>query len=239
MIIVELVCGLVLGYVAGSFLESFLHEHVSDAPKHRVRQWRRFPGLYRVLIETHFSHHVIHHFQTFKKDHVTQFASPEERAALEKALAARGQHGQDIIAGNFATRLRGEGGIVFALPSICTGTLIGLVAPVWLGVGAALTLALPPLFSHVIHPYLHMRFEDGQRLAPPMLAWLLRTRYMRAVYRNHFIHHRYKGTSNYNLVLGADLLRRRTRKLTASDLQAMRDVGMPLPSSGASADRFC
>ena len=34
---------------------------------------------------------------------------------------------------------------------------------------------------------------------------------MKAVYRNHFMHHRYDGTSNFNLVLGADILRRRVR----------------------------
>ena len=51
---------------------------------------------------------------------------------------------------------------------------------------------------------------------------------MKAVYRNHFMHHRYDGTSNYNLVLGADILRKRVRVPSSDDISAMAEIGMPL-----------
>ena len=73
-----------------------------------------------------------------------------------------------------------------------------------------------------------MPFAEGQRRAPPLMAWLLRTRYLKAVYRNHFMHHRYGGTGNYNLVLGADYVRRCLRRPDDGDLRAMREVDMPL-----------
>jgi hypothetical protein len=228
MIVAEILAGMAIGYAAGSLLESTLHEYVSDAPARFLKVWRRHPMLFRVFLNTHFSHHVVHHYQTFRKDHVTQFESATHRAKLENWLLRRGRHGRVIIGGDFANKLHAEGAVVFAMPSTVAGLALGSVAPVSTAAAAALTLALPPLFSYFIHPYLHMPFSEGQRQAPWMVAILLKTRYMKAVYRNHFMHHRHGGTSNYNLVLGADFVRRRVRKPDADAIHAMRDVGMPL-----------
>src|SRR5437764_310198 len=49
--------GLALGYIIGSFIESILHEYVSDAPASWVRRWRCYPRLFRVPLNTYFSHH--------------------------------------------------------------------------------------------------------------------------------------------------------------------------------------
>ena len=38
----------------------------------------------------------------------------------------------------------------------------------------------------------------------------------------------YDGTSNYNLVLGADILRKRVRVPSSEDVRAMAEIGMPL-----------
>ena len=51
---------------------------------------------------------------------------------------------------------------------------------------------------------------------------------MGAIYRNHFMHHRYGGASNFNLVLGADYLRGRMRTPSSAAGAAMREVGMPV-----------
>jgi hypothetical protein len=222
------VVGLSLGYFIGSILESVLHEYVSDAPKHFVETWRRYPRLFRVMINTRFSHHVVHHYLTFRTNHVTQFTSREERERLEALLLARGRHGRIIIAGQFANKLHAEGGFIFALPSILSGVALGMFAPASLAIGAAMTLSLPPLFSYFIHPYLHMSFNEARRGAPPLTAWLLQTRYVKAMYVNHYMHHRYGGTSNYNLVLGADYLRRRMRKPSGEDVIAMKAIGLPV-----------
>jgi hypothetical protein len=200
--ILEAGVGFLIGYLAGSLLESILHEYVSDAPARFMRFWHRHPRLFRVMINSQFSHHVIHHYKTFRRDHVTQFETAQERELLEAQLLARGRHGRIIIDGNFANRVHAEGAFVFALPAILVGAALALVAPVAVAIGAAIGLSLPPLFSYFLHPYFHMRFEDGQKVAPPAIRLLLRTRYMRAIYRNHFMHHRHGGTSNYNLVLG-------------------------------------
>jgi hypothetical protein len=218
--------GFALGYLIASYIESFLHEHVSDAPATRVAQWSRYPRLFRSLIKTRFSHHVVHHHLTFRADYVTQFSSEEERLRLYKTLKARGRHGDIILRGNYANHLHAEGAVVFALPFILVGLLALWVVPMSFAAGLLPSLALPPLFSYFVHPYLHMPTDRAERDAPRAIAMLLRTPYARALRINHFLHHEYHGTSNFNLVLGADVLRRKARVMTESDLAKMRKLGV-------------
>jgi hypothetical protein len=220
--------GLAIGYLIASFIESMLHEYVSDAPAAWVRKWRRYPRLFRVPLNTYFSHHIIHHYQTFRRNHITQFDSAEQRARLDRVLLARGRHGRMIRGGDYAVRLHAEGGFVFALPGLSSAVVLSFFLPASAAIGSGLALMLPPLLSYWVHPYLHRSFDDGQKNAPAFMAFLLRTRYMKAVYRNHFMHHRYGGTSNYNLVLGADILRNRVRPPSRDDIRGMMEVGMPL-----------
>jgi hypothetical protein len=228
VIALEILAGLALGYGVGSFLESALHEYIPDAPPAVLARWQRYPWLCRLLIEAHFSHHVVHHHQTFCRDHVTQFDSAEQRARVKAALLKRGRYGRVIMRNGFSDRLHAESVVVFSLPWVAAGVAIALVAPAAIALSATVALMLPGLFGHYLHPYLHMRFADGQRSAPPWVAALLRTRYFRAVYRNHFLHHRHGGTGNFNLVLGGDFLRGRLRRADDDDRRAMNAVGMPL-----------
>lgn len=226
---IHVLLGLALGYLISSFVESFLHEYVSDAHPRFVRAWNRFPRLLTPLINTHFSHHTIHHLRTFRSNHVTQFRSEEEKQKLTAEMLERGKHGRTIINGAFATRLHGEGAFVFVAPLVVFFPVFYFTLELEGFLAGCVTLLLPAFMSHFVHPYLHRPFEEGQRQAPGWLAWLLRTRYGRAIYRNHFLHHRYGGVSNFNLVLGADVLRRRSRALTERDLEVMAEIGMPLP----------
>ncbi len=225
--VIDFLIGVLVGYLIGSMVESLLHEYVSDAPRWLVEFWYRYPRFFRVFISSRFSHHVIHHQRTYRRNHVTQFRSIEEREQLQKQLLARGRRGRVILAGNFANRLHAEGGVVFALPLLLTAAGLSLVATPAFALGSAFSLALPPLCSYFIHPYLHLPFEEGQKRASRPMARLLRTRYVRAMYRAHFMHHRYGGTSDFNLVLGADYIRRRVRPRSEEDEAAMRDIGMP------------
>jgi len=226
VIALEIVAGLVLGYVVGSCIESALHEYVPDAGPRLLAVWRRHPRLCRRLLEAHFSHHVIHH-QTFR-DHVTQFASPQHRARLEALLRQRGRHGRTILRNRFSDRLHDESVPAFCLPWVVAGLAIALLAPTAMALAATVTLTLPGLFSHYIHPYMHRPFADGQREAPRWLAAFLRSRYMRMAYRNHFLHHRFGGTGNFNLVLGGDWLRGRLRRAGDDDRRAMHAAGLPV-----------
>jgi hypothetical protein len=217
--------GTLVGYIAASWIESYMHQHVSDAPNKSVKRWERFPRVLGYLIRTRYSHHVVHHRRTFKQDHVTQFRSEEERAALDGELLGRGAHGRLILRSMYAVRLHGSGALVFIAPLLPAVPLTFFLLGPLGTLGACLSLALPPLFSHFIHPYLHMPHERAVREAPWLTAWLLRRWYFREMARNHFMHHRYVA-SNFNLVLGADHLRRVWRRPGSRDLDEMGRLGL-------------
>lgn len=224
--VARFIFGLAVGYGVASLIESFMHQHVSDAPYKSVRVWMRFPRLCWYLIRTRYSHHVVHHTRTFRKNHVTQFRGPEEKEVLDKELAERGAHGQIILKSNYAVKLHGSGALVFVAPLVPAIPIMGLLAGVWATVGTCITLTLPPLLSNFIHPYLHMPHERAISEAPLLTSWLLRTWYFRAMARNHFMHHRYVA-SNFNLLLGGDWLRGRSRKPSEKDLADMQALGLP------------
>lgn len=221
----HLLIGLNSGYVVASLIESYMHQHVSDAPNKSVKRWQRFPRLCGYLLRTRYSHHVVHHRRTFKQDHVTQFRTRAEHAALDAELAERGAHGLIIQRSMYAVRLHGSGALVFIAPLLPAIPLTLLLLGPWATVGTGISLALPPLFSHFIHPYLHMPHARAVREAPAVTAWLMKRWYFRAMARNHFMHHRYVA-SNFNLVLGGDLLRGRWRKPQEKDLAEMRRLGL-------------
>lgn len=221
----SLACGFAGGYVVASLIESIVHQHVSDAPNKTVKRWERFPHLCRYLIRTRYSHHVVHHRRTFKQDYVTQFRSEPERESLDQELANFGYHGQIIQRSCYAVRLHGSGALVFIAPLLPAIPLTAFTLGVWGTVGSCIALTLPPLFSHFIHPYLHMPHEQALREAPRTTAWLLRRWYFRSMARNHYMHHRYVA-SNFNLVLGGDVLRWRYRAPAVRDLREMQRLGL-------------
>ena len=222
----QAVLGLAVGYLAASLIESTAHQWVSDAPGARVRWWKKHPRLFRLFIETHYSHHTIHHFKTFRRNHVTQFRSEDERAALDAELSGHGTHGQLIREAQYAVKLQGSGGWTFVAPLLLFLPVIYALLGVSGTLGSLVTMALPPLFSNYVHPYLHMPHAAARAAAPPVISWFLKTRYGRAMARNHFIHHRYGGTSNFNLVLGGDILRGVHRKPSVKDFETMQEIGL-------------
>ncbi|AUX32159.1 MULTISPECIES: hypothetical protein [Sorangium] len=219
--------GAAMGYVTATLVESFAHHHISDARPRRVRWWTQHPRLFKYLIRTHYSHHSVHHLRTFRKDHVTQFRNDDERRALDAELAERGAHGQIVLRSNYAVKLHGTGALVFVSPLIPFLPVVYLLLGPWGLVGSVLPMLCPPLFSNYLHPYLHMPHEVAVTKAPPLISWLLRTRYGRAVARNHFMHHRYMNC-NFNLMLGGDILRGVSRRPSHKDIAEMQRIGLRL-----------
>lgn len=223
--IIHFFAGLFIGYLLASLIESYMHQNVSDAPNKSVNRWARFPRLCGYLLRTRYSHHVVHHCRTFKQDHVTQFRNDAEREALNLELAGRGSHGQIIRRSHYAVRLHGSGSLVFISPLLPVIPVTFMMMGPWATIGACAALALPPLFSHFIHPYLHLPHERAVGEAPLLTAWMLKRWYFRAMARNHYMHHRYVA-SNFNLVLGGDLLRGRYRRPSPKDLSEMQRLGL-------------
>jgi hypothetical protein len=225
--VLEIVIGLLLGYALASTAESVIHEYIADASPKIVAGWRRYPRLFGKLISTRYGHHVVHH-QTYLTTHVRQFETPCQRARVTDFLLRRGRYGRILVASDFGLRLMPEGIFFNLLPLVPPAVALWLTLPATMSLPAMITFTLPSFFSHAVHPFLHMPFAQAQMVAPPLMAAFLRTAYGRAMYRNHFLHHHYGGVSNFNLLLGADVLRRKYRGADAGALRTMRDVGMPL-----------
>lgn len=217
--------GFALGYLIATLVESYAHQYVSDAPRKYVKQWMRYPRLCKYMIRTHYSHHTVHHCRTYRQDFVTQFRNDQEREYLDRELENRGIHGQIIKASHYGVRLHGSGALVFIVPLLPGIPLIlNWLGPLGLS-GALMALALPPLLSHFVHPYLHMPHSKAVYLAPLPISMLLKTRFFRAMARSHFMHHRYV-MGNFNLLLGGDILRGVARKPSEKDLDEMKRIGL-------------
>lgn len=225
VVLAKIMAGFAFGYLIATWVESFAHQNVSDAKRKYVRIWERYPRLFRYFLRTYYSHHIVHHCKTFKQDYITQFRSQEEREKLDRELDLRGGHGRIIKQSNYAVKLHGSGALVFIAPLVPGIPLIWTTLGPQALAGAMLALMLPPLLSNFAHPYLHMPHSIAVETAPPWLAFLLRTRYFRAMARNHFLHHRYVA-GNFNLLLGGDILRGVSRKPDGGDIAEMQRIGL-------------
>ncbi len=86
MIGLQFALGMVCGYFIISVCESFFHRTIQHAGEKLRRYYERTGWLGRSLLHAWYSHHVIHHFRTFQKDHVTQFSSANEKDKLDAFL---------------------------------------------------------------------------------------------------------------------------------------------------------
>lgn len=228
--LLSLCVGFFAGYLIASWIESFMHQHVSDAPPRSVKRWQKYPHLFRYLIRTNYSHHVIHHAKTYRKDYVTQFESDAERQELDRMLSTMGDHGRIILESRYAVKLHGSGALVFVAPLLPVVPISYFALGPMATLGCCVALALPPLFSNFLHPYLHMPYASAIASSPWWLKPLIKTAYYRAMCVNHFLHHTYVA-SNFNLVLGADWIRGVARKPTTRDLETMLSLGLPIPTN--------
>lgn len=223
--ILRLLGGILLGYVIVSVAESFLHNNVQHGRSRARRFWERYSWLMKPLRRAYFSHHTIHHCRTFRKNHVTQFRSEEERARLDATLT--GWHGALIKRERYGLSVSDLGVLMFLLPVIGFLPLIYWLFGGWVLAGALLPYLIYPASSRNLHPYLHMRYEDALRAAPPPMRWFLRTSYCRFIYRHHYLHHRYV-RCNYNLLFGGDWLLGVHRPPAPEDLEDIRALGLPV-----------
>jgi hypothetical protein len=225
-VILQVLFGLPIGYLIATLAESFLHRSVQHAGAGVRKFWLRYPRLFGPFLRAFYSHHVIHHARTFRRDFVTQFRSRQEQEALDRAMPPGWL--ERIKGEEYGLTLKGWGVLMFLLPVFpCVPLLYWLVGP-WATAGALVPLLVVyPLMSKWIHPLLHRAHEDAVSRATPLEAWLLKTPYMKAVVRGHYLHHRYINC-NYNLLLGGDFLFGVHRTSSPRDIADMARLGLPV-----------
>jgi hypothetical protein len=221
-IFLQIVVGLLLGYVVVSLLESLIHRVIYHAGLRTRRLWAQHPRISEPFRHAYFSHGIVHHRWTFRRDFVTQFTSEHERERLDQSL--QGPRGLLIRREHYGMSLRGVGIVWFNLPMVPVLLLIGLVCGPWVLVGALPALAGYSCLAMFVHPYLH-RPHDAVVGASPVLRWMLTTGYIRFLRQHHYLHHRYLDC-NFNLLLGGDIVLGRYRMPTVQDWDEMCRLGL-------------
>jgi hypothetical protein len=209
-IITEIISGIFCGYLVISLCESFFHRIIQHASL-AVRAFYKklgWPGA--LLTRAWYSHHVVHHFLTFKKNHVTQFSSDEERNWLNSLLEAR--RGSDIIECKYGLVLGGrlKYYLMYMTPTLPLFILICGFGGIWFKIGACIPLCVWPTLAELVHPYLHAPYRHLIDHGPFAVRILARTAYFRYLAQHHWLHHRYTDC-NYNLLLGGDYFLRAIR----------------------------
>jgi len=241
MIVEELAraaAGLVVGYLVATLAESVLHQHVQHAGPRFRRLQRRYPRLLGVFARAYYSHHVVHHCLTFRRDYAHQFAGPGDRWETD-ARIERHRRGylRQIRAERYGLTLGGAWGYaMFVAPVVPAAAAVYLALGPVAAAAALLPLAVAyPLASELIHPLLHRPLAEH----PPGWAgrvgrWVCRRRLVRYVLAHHYVHHRDPAV-NFNLLPGGDFLRGVGRRPTADEFAAMLDLGLiePRPPVGA------
>lgn len=227
---IEFLMGIFIGYFVISISESFFHRNIQHAPPKIRKLIRRMGAVGSAYISAWYSHHVVHHYLTFRKNHVTQFTSKTERQNLDLELFERSE--SRIITASYGSRIGPyfKDYVWYVLP-----TLPGFLLLCWIGglsftIGALIPFFVWPALAQAIHPYLHMEYTRVQKQAPPIVRIFSKTYYFRYLAMHHWMHHRYE-QCNYNLLLGGDFILGVHRTPSVADLAEMQALGLWTPPS--------
>jgi hypothetical protein len=224
-IAVDVISGLVSGYLTLSLCESFFHRTIQHADAAQRRLYKKLGPLGQALRDAWYSHHMVHHILTFRANHVTQFAHEDERAMLDAGL--KGRRFDDILQSKYGTILgsRPKAYLRFIAPTLPIFSSVCYLGGAWFSIGAIVPLFGWVMLAQCIHPYLHMRRDDVIERGSFAIRALAQTGYFKYLARHHWLHHRYE-SCNYNLLLGGDHLLGVQRGASAEDLDEMRAIGL-------------
>jgi hypothetical protein len=217
----QVTAGCLVGYIAASVSESICHNVFGHSPKWLRSAWRRHPRLFRAFRRMFWSHSVIHHGRTFRRNFVTQFRTAGEQAALDSGLTAwelsraRSTHYGLTITLRSVPYYVGPPSVVLPLLGYLGG---------WAVLSGFAMFFLPPLLSMLIHPLIHMQRKEVERRGG-LLSVLMCSEPARYIIRHHWLHHRYP-SCNFNLLPLGDYLLGTYRRPSPQDYEAMRRDGI-------------
>lgn len=162
---------------------------------------------------------------------MTQFTSEQEQADLVDTLAADNEVTEaalkTIKGSKYGASLTTKGvsiGFLSLLPVHMTiSYALGLDPLETAALIAPTTLYLSS--AKYLHPLMHMPREEALKQSGPFMRWLLNTRYVEMISRQHYMHHK-GGGGNYNFVFGADWVMNQIRRPQLKHVFAMRRLGM-------------
>jgi hypothetical protein len=217
--------GFVAGYCLVTLFESLFHDWILHAGRAFRRLQSRCPRMLFVFSQGFRSHTLVHHGSTFKKDHVTQFTDEPHQQQVDHSLSDSA--GRRIVHERYGVTIKFRSILFFLVPLTPFVAIAASFAPWACLVGFLIPIALYPTMSGIVHPYLHMTYTDAITSSPWWLRPVLKTPYIRFLWRYHWLHHQYP-QHNFNLLLGGDFLRRVNRAPTDSEIKEMEAIGIPV-----------
>ncbi|RZA09750.1 MAG: hypothetical protein EOP11_00645 [Proteobacteria bacterium] len=200
------IAGIILGLLSATVTESIGHKYAGHPGPRQRNLYRKFPRLMAPFLKPYYQHLVIHHHRTFKADHFEQFESQLEKEKLDAWIRKKfsPEFAGLIWLERYNLTLEGiSGTLPFALPFLLGPLLILFTLGPVAFLASLLTAFIPVWLSKYVHPLVHLPQETEHE--HPFIRWLMRTRYMRHVFRNHYLHHQHL-EKNFNLLLGGDYL---------------------------------
>lgn len=220
--ILNLLIGIIGGYVAATLAESLQHRLFGHAPSCFRKVWKFFPKYLEWFRLVWWSHTVIHHGLAAGN----QFTAPLTPSPEVIERMTQGQR-QTVQGNHLGLTTQWSDFIWFLWLPMSTIPLL------WASLGdqdalaAIVPMLLPPLFSKFVHRHIHSPYDVAICESSLPTRWLLKTRYGRAMIRHHWMHHRY-ADSNFNLLLGGDWILGTGRRPTDNDIRHMSEQGIPL-----------
>jgi hypothetical protein len=223
VVFLQVLSGLLLGYLAASVSESWCHRQFGHTTPGILKQFRRHRSTLGWLREIRFSHAILHHRATFTRSFTEQFEDTDERLQVMNRLPST------ILSRAQATNF----GATITLSSFpfFMGLPLALIAPVFfvnpiIFIAACSMLPLPALLSMHLHPLMHMPYEKAAN-TPGVTGFIMKTSVVRWIVRHQWLHHRYE-ESNFNLLPGGDFLLGTHLSASPDDLREMAQEGIPV-----------
>jgi hypothetical protein len=225
-ICLQLLAGLLLGYLQATLVESLFHRYILHASSRVRKFWLRHPRLCGMLSRAYYSHHTMHHARTFKRDFVTQFRDDAERERLDRSIPP--ELLERMQQERYGLTMRGWSMVRLVAPGFPLLPLTFWIFGGWVMLGSLVPLLiLFPAMSRWAHPHFHMPHAEAMRQANWVGRLWLKSRLMRFTFRHHWLHHKHL-TCNYNLLVGGDWLLGVHRAPTPEDLDEMNKLGIPI-----------
>src|SRR5262249_17730168 len=101
--LLQVMFGFAIGYLLVTLAESFLHDNIHHAHRWFLDLQKKSPRLLKPFRDAYFSHKIVHHCWTYRRDHVTPFLTEEQKRRADERL--QDSVGQRIIAEKYGTTL--------------------------------------------------------------------------------------------------------------------------------------
>jgi hypothetical protein len=216
--------GLLFGFLSATVTESLGHRFTGHPGPRQRRLYLKYPRLFHIFLKPYYQHLVIHHHRTFKGNFFDQFRDELEKKELDTWISRKfsKQFSELIWVERYNLTLKGiSGTLPFAIPFTAGPLLIGMVFGWTAFFASLLTAFIPVWMSKFIHPLVHLPEET--HLAHPLIQWLMKTSYMKMVFKNHYLHHQQLET-NFNLLLGGDYIVGHHRAPTIEEAVALESL---------------